>query len=115
MVDRIVTGANYGLRDWIMQRATAVVMLAYTVIVILMLLSHQPLNHDAWRGIFSHTWMKLASVLFFASLYLHAWVGVRDIFMDYIKPTGLRLVLQAGLIIALFVYMAWTVQILWSV
>ena len=31
MVERIVSGAHYGLRDWLMQRVTAVVMALYAL------------------------------------------------------------------------------------
>jgi succinate dehydrogenase / fumarate reductase membrane anchor subunit len=59
--------------------------------------------------------MRVATVLFALSLLLHAWVGMRNIFMDYIKPTGLRLALYAAVILALLWYGVWIVQILWGV
>ena len=58
--------------------------------------------------------MKLATFLFLVSLFLHAWIGMRDILMDYIKPTGLRLGLEAAVAIALVAYAGWALQILWS-
>ena len=59
--------------------------------------------------------MRFGALLAVISLLLHAWIGVRDIFMDYVKPTGLRLALQVLVILALVFYGAWSVQILWSV
>jgi succinate dehydrogenase / fumarate reductase membrane anchor subunit len=44
---------------------------------------------------------------------LHAWVGMRDILMDYIKPTGLRLALEVLVILVLVGCAGWAVQILW--
>ncbi len=38
--------------------------------------------------------IKFLTFLFFVSLFYHAWIGVRDIWMDYVKPTGLRLTLH---------------------
>jgi succinate dehydrogenase / fumarate reductase membrane anchor subunit len=58
--------------------------------------------------------MRYATVLFVLSLLLHAWVGVRNIFMDYIQSTGLRLVLYVLVILALIAYGVWAVQILWG-
>jgi succinate dehydrogenase / fumarate reductase membrane anchor subunit len=58
--------------------------------------------------------MRYASVLFVAALLYHAWVGVRNIFMDYIKDTGMRLTLHVAVILALLAYGAWAVQILWG-
>ena len=82
MVERIVSGAHYGLRDWLLQRVTAVVMALYSLFLAAFLLTHQPLQFADWSGLFLNHWMRLASLLFLLSLYLHAWVGVRDILMD---------------------------------
>jgi succinate dehydrogenase hydrophobic membrane anchor protein len=46
-------------------------------------------------------------------LFYHAWIGVRDIFMDYIKPTGVRLVLHSVVVLLLIGYAGWAAQILW--
>jgi len=73
------------------------------------------LDHAAWRGLFTPQWMKLATLLFLLSVYYHAWIGVRNIFMDYIKHGGVRLALHSLVIAALIVYAAWSAQILWSV
>ncbi|MGD9786588.1 MAG: succinate dehydrogenase, hydrophobic membrane anchor protein [Sulfuricellaceae bacterium] len=114
MVKRNVVGAGYGLRDWLMQRITAVVMAAYSLVFAFLLLTRPVHDFAAWRALFAPEWMKLASLLFALSLMLHAWVGVRDILMDYVKPAGLRLSLQSATILVLVSYAAWTVQILWS-
>jgi succinate dehydrogenase / fumarate reductase membrane anchor subunit len=63
---------------------------------------------------FQPQWMRLASFVFFVSLFWHAWVGVRDILMDYVKSTAVRLALQVVVVLLLAAYMAWAVQILWS-
>lgn len=114
MVKRTVTGAGYGLRDWLVQRVSAVVMAVYAVVFAGRLLVHPVADFAAWRGVFAPEWMRLATLLFALSLMLHAWVGVRDIFMDYVKPAGLRLALHSAVIIALVAYAAWAAQILWS-
>jgi succinate dehydrogenase / fumarate reductase membrane anchor subunit len=113
MVNRIITGAHYGLRDWLAQRITAAVMAAYSLIVAVVLLSGQPISYAVWRDLFAQGWMRVATLLFAASLAWHAWVGMRDIFMDYVKPTGLRLALEVLTVVLLAVYLGWTVQILW--
>jgi len=113
VVERVVTGAHYGLRDWLAQRITAVVMAAYTVILAAVLLGGAPVSYPVWRDLFSQGWMRVATLLFAASLAWHAWVGVRDILMDYVKPTGVRLTLQVLVLLALAGYLGWTIQILW--
>lgn len=114
MVARIVTGAHYGLRDWLVQRVTALVMAVYAVLFVATLLVCSPANFEEWQALFAPQWMRLASLLFFLSLFWHAWIGMRDILMDYIKPTALRLGLQVVVILLLVAYAAWSVQILWS-
>ena len=94
MVARVITGAHYGLKDWLVQRVTALIMAVYAVLFVASVLICSPANFDEWRAMFAPQWMRLASLLFFLSLFWHAWIGMRDIFMDYVKHTGVRLGLQ---------------------
>ena len=110
---RLVVGAHYGLRDWLAQRITAVIMAVYSVIAAAIVLKNSPLTYAVWKDLFAQGWMRVATLLFAVSLAWHAWVGVRDILMDYIKPDGLRLTLQVLFIVLLASYLGWAVQILW--
>lgn len=112
---RIVVGAHYGLKDWLAQRMTAVVLATYTVVLLGSLLLLPELNYGTWAGLFSAGWMKVLTLLAIAALCWHAWIGVRDIYMDYIKPTGVRLFLQVLTIVLLVSYAFWAVVILWRV
>ena len=85
-----------------------------TLLFALILIFSPPAHYGAWRALFANQAMKLATFLFLVSLFLHAWVGMRDILMDYIKPTGLRLGLEAAVALALVAYAGWALQILWS-
>jgi succinate dehydrogenase / fumarate reductase membrane anchor subunit len=113
VVRRIVTGAHYGLRDWLAQRVTAAIMSVYAVIALVVLLGGVPISYAVWKDLFAQGWMRVATLLFAASLAWHAWVGVRDILMDYVKPDGLRLALQVGTLLMIACYVGWTIQILW--
>ncbi|MGE5491284.1 MAG: succinate dehydrogenase, hydrophobic membrane anchor protein [Actinomycetota bacterium] len=113
MINRIVVGAHYGLKDWIAQRATAVVMAVYSVIIAAVLLTLRPNTFEAWRAVFANGFIKFVTFLFFVSLFYHVWIGVRDIWMDYVKPTGLRLTLHVLTILALVGYAGWAAAILW--
>lgn len=115
MVNREVVGAHYGLRDWLAQRVTAIAMAIYTLLFVVMLLKGPKLDYASWRMLFTPQWMKLATLLFLVSLYLHAWVGVRNIFMDYVKSNGLRLALHVMAIAWLVACAGWSVQILWGI
>ena len=113
MFNPIVVGAGYGLKDWIAQRATALVMAVYTLILLVTLGALSPSSFEAWRSIFSNGFMQFMSFLFFISLFWHVWIGIRDIWMDYVKPDGLRLVLMIATAAALIGYAGWAAKILW--
>ena len=113
MVKRVVVGAHYGLGSWLAQRITAVIMAIYTVILLVVLASGRPSSYGVWRELFAHGWMRVATLLFAVSLGWHAWVGMRDIYMDYAKHDGLRLTLEVVTILVIASYIGWTVQILW--
>ena len=113
--NRTVVGAHYGLRDWLAQRVTAVILVVYTVILLVSVLSLPALTYGNWAGLFASSWMKVATLLAMLSVIYHAWIGVRDIYMDYLKSTALRLFLQVLTIVALIGYAAWAAIILWRV
>jgi succinate dehydrogenase / fumarate reductase, membrane anchor subunit len=115
MVKRIVVGAHYGLRDWLVQRVTAAVMAVYTLLFVLVLAAARPADYAAWTALFSGQAMKLATFLFLVSLFLHAWVGMRDILMDYAKPMSVRLGLEIVVALLLIAWAGWAIEILWSV
>jgi succinate dehydrogenase / fumarate reductase membrane anchor subunit len=109
----LVVGAHYGLRDWLAQRVTAAIMAVYSVIVAIIVLINTPLSYTVWRDLFTQGWLRVATLLFAVSLAWHAWVGMRDIIMDYVKPDGWRLALQIVTLLTLAAYLGWAIQILW--
>ncbi len=112
---RIVVGAHYGLRGWLAQRISAVVLAVYTVVLLVALVAGPPLSYDSWARLFGQGWMKVATLVALLAVLYHAWVGVRDIYMDYVKPTGIRLALQVITLVALLGYGCWAVLVLWRV
>lgn len=112
--NRIVTGAHYGLKDWLIQRVSAALMIIYLLLLTAWVVIESPQDFTAWQAIFKNQWMRIATFLFLVSLYWHAWIGVRNILMDYVKPTAIRLTLQILVILSLLFYLVWTAEILWS-
>jgi len=110
---RVVSGAHYGLRDWMMQRATAALMALFTLVLIVQVLMPGEMGYDKWAGIFSAQWMKVLTFTVIVALAWHAWVGTRDIWMDYVKSVALRLTLQVATIVWLVGCAGWAVQVLW--
>lgn len=111
---RLVVGAHYGLRDWLAQRITAVLMALFTGVLLFQILAIRgPIGYDAWAGIFAAQWMKVLTFVVLVSMLYHAWVGIRDIFMDYVKSVGMRLCLQTAALAWLVGCTGWAVQVLW--
>lgn len=110
---RLVVGAHYGLRDWLAQRVTAVLMALFTAVLLLQVLWGGPLGYERWAGIFAQQWMKLLTLSVIFALAYHVWVGMRDIWMDYVQALGPRLVLQVATIVWLVACAAWAIQVLW--
>ena len=110
---RIVVGAHYGLRDWLSQRVTACLMALFTIVVIVQVLLPGEMGYDKWAGIFAAQWMKVLTFIVIVSLLYHVWVGMRDVWMDYVKPVGIRLALQVFTIAWLVGCAGWAIQVLW--
>ncbi|MES2360456.1 MAG: succinate dehydrogenase, hydrophobic membrane anchor protein [Pseudomonadota bacterium] len=111
---RLVVGAHYGLRDWLAQRVTAALMALFTIVVLAQVIfSKGPIGYDKWAGIFSSQWMKVLTFTVIIALLYHVWVGMRDIWMDYVKPVSLKLVLNVFTIVWLVGCAGWAIQVLW--
>lgn len=113
---RVVVGAHYGLRDWLAQRVTGGLMALFTLIVLAQVMfTRGPIGYEKWAGIFASQWMKALTFAVIVALLYHVWVGIRDIWMDYIKPAGVRLALHIVSIVWLVGCAGWAIQVLWRV
>jgi succinate dehydrogenase / fumarate reductase membrane anchor subunit len=112
---RLVVGAHYGIGDWLIQRITGLVLAIYTVILLVTFFGAHNFSYEGWAGLFSHQWFKLFTEATLLGIFYHVYIGVRDIFMDYVKNFGIRLVLMILAVIWLVSCAVWSVQILWSV
>ena len=110
---RIVVGAHYGFRDWLSQRVTALLMALFTLAVIVQVLMPGAMGYDKWAGIFAAQWMKVLTFVVIVSMLFHVWVGMRDVWMDYVKPVALKLALQVFTIVWLVACAGWAIQVLW--
>ena len=115
MVNRVPVGARYGLKDWAIQRATALIMAVCTVVLAVVMVLVAPHSFESWRAMFASGLVRFVALVFLMSLFYHAWIGVRDILMDYVKPDGLRLVLMIATAAVLVGYAGWALGILWRV
>jgi len=114
MVKSVLSVAHQGLRDWIIQRASAIVMAIYSISLIVYVVTNPGLTFAEWHGLFSQVWMKIATLLVLLSLLYHAWIGMWTIFTDYVKPWVIRCVLNVLMFFGLAACFLWGLMILWS-
>lgn len=94
--NRLVVGAHYGTAQYIIQRVTAIILVVYTLVLLIGVLSMSGFTYEGWRNLFTFQVMlmpvgQVLASLAFISLAWHAYIGIRDIWMDYVKPVGIRL------------------------
>lgn len=114
MVKTVLSVSHQGLRDWIYQRLTAIVMAVYSVGLIYFFLTNE-VTYFSWHELFVPLWMKVATLLFLGSFLIHAWIGMWTVYTDYIKPVLIRSILNTITIIALIAFFFEGILILWSV
>jgi succinate dehydrogenase / fumarate reductase membrane anchor subunit len=107
------TGSHTGTGTWLLQRATAVVLALALPVLAIYLLAALPTGFSDWQMLFTPLWLRVLMLLAAVALALHAWVGMRDIFMDYVHPTILRLALYLVVILTLASSVVWLAAVLW--
>lgn len=100
-----------GMRAWLLQRLTAVYIAIYSLSLIVWVATNSVINFDMWLSLFSQPIILVTTIIFYLSLFIHAWVGVRDILVDYAKPSSVRFVLLTALAIFLTVMTIWLLLI----
>jgi len=115
MLIELLTKKYPGMRLWLAQRLSAVFMAAYLLLLAINLAFRQPADYAGWMQLMSPAWWRLLTMLFFISLVMHAWLGVRDVFKDYVFNLSLRAVLQVLVDVLLIIYLCWAGVILWSI
>ena len=113
MVRKFIIGAHYGMRDWLFQRMTAAYMIVYTLVFIATACWFGLGSYERWHALFAWGPMRFLTFIFFICALYHAWVGMRDIFMDYVKPVWIKLPLLTVTVLVLVGYVGWIAQILW--
>jgi succinate dehydrogenase / fumarate reductase, membrane anchor subunit len=122
MVTNITSLGSNGVLDWLVQRSSAIILLAYFVFLAFYVGTHPDLTYLQWQGLFASMWMRGFSILALISLCAHSWVGLWTISTDYLTrtfvgraATVIRLGFQLACLLVLFAYVVWCVKILWSI
>jgi succinate dehydrogenase / fumarate reductase, membrane anchor subunit len=115
MLIQLLTRKYPGMRIWLSQRLTALLMAVYIVVVLILLTIIQPSGHAAWHAFFAPIWFRLATLIFFMCLFMHAWLGVADVLKDYVFNKTLRGYMQIIVDILLLIYLVLVSIILWNI
>ena len=107
-------GAHYGVGNWLVQRLSAVAMALYTILAVPYVLWRSPASHEQWKALFAGGFFRLATLTAIVALLWHAWIGMRDILIDYLHGFALRLGAQFAVAVVLVFYLIWAVSILWG-
>jgi succinate dehydrogenase / fumarate reductase membrane anchor subunit len=116
MVKRVLSSTalgRTGISDWLVQRVSALIMLAYVVFMLGFYLGHSTIDFDTWHGLFAATWMRIFNVLLLLSVLGHAWIGIWTVLTDYVKCAYLRGTLQVLIILGFLACLVWGIQIFW--
>lgn len=115
MVKSLLSVSQRGLRDWIVQRVSAIVMAILSVVFATYLLTRIDFSYVEWHTLFTYTSVKITTLFFLLALCFHAWVGMWTIMTDYVKPFVLRAIMHLFVLATLIACFIWGVMILWSV
>jgi succinate dehydrogenase / fumarate reductase membrane anchor subunit len=122
VVEQVTSFTRSGLSDYVVQRVTAVVLTLYTFCIVGFIAVTPDLTHGVWREFLGQFSMQVFSSMAILATVGHAWVGMWTVGTDYIRPhyfgtvaTPARFLYQSACVVALFVYVAWALQIIWSI
>src|ERR1700722_20211834 len=101
MVKTVLSVTHQGLRQWAMQRFSAIFMAIYFIGLFSFLFTHSGLSFAEWHGLFAQEWMKVATILIIFLLLYHTWIGMWTVFTDYVKPFVLRALIEVLVLLML--------------
>jgi succinate dehydrogenase / fumarate reductase, membrane anchor subunit len=104
-----------GMRAWLVQRLSAVYLAVFLIAVVIWYFSTGEYSYDQWRHLVGHPLVNVALALCFIALLVHAWVGMRDVLVDYVPAMGLRFIILIGIAATLVAMGVWTALLLMSV
>lgn len=115
MVKIASTFGRSGTHDFILLRASALILASYAIFMIAWFVTTPVVHYAAWVGLFGHMSVKIYTLLALTALLIHAWIGIWQVLTDYVKNSLLRGVIQYLVVISLFVYWFTGVFVLWGV
>lgn len=111
LTPRALGSARTGLRGWLLQRLTAVYIGAFAVYFMLHVAVRAPLDYPAWVALWALP-LRIGAALFVGSVLVHSWLGLRSIWMDYLKPIALRMAVSTLTAVFLLFLALWAGRLL---
>ncbi|NUU65081.1 succinate dehydrogenase membrane anchor subunit [Enterobacteriaceae bacterium BIT-l23] len=115
MVSNASALGRNGVHDFLLVRATAIVIALYIIYMIGFFATSGELTWESWTAFFGSGFTKVFTLLALFSVLIHAWIGMWQVLTDYVKPVALRLVLQLAIVVALLVYVIYGFVVVWGV
>ena len=114
MVANITSLTGNGLKDWLIQRVTAVVLGIYLVLMLTYFLTHHGLNYTEWHAFYHQTYFQIINVIMIVALLKHAWIGLWTVTTDYLKCAMVRISVQMLILFSLFGLLVWFLMTIWG-
>ncbi len=114
MVSNASALGRNGVHEWLLVRASAIVICLYIIYILGFILFADAITYDVWRGFFALPMTKVFTLLTLFSILVHTWIGMWQVLTDYIKPLALRLLLQLAIVIVLLVYLLYGTVVVWG-
>lgn len=114
MVTNVTSLTGNGLKDWLIQRFSAVYFMGYSIFMLAYLLFCPPVNYMQWYVLFHNIWFQVATIIALFALSLHSWIGIWTVTTDYLKCTVIRLAVQYLVILWLLGQFIWGIMIVWG-
>ena len=115
MVSNAASVGRSGVHDFILLRATAIVLASYSLFMAYFFLSTPDVTFEIWQGLFSGLGMKVFTVLALLAVLIHAWIGIWQVLSDYVKAAFLRGSLQFIFSVTLVAYFVAGLITVWGV
>ncbi|MBE8168272.1 MAG: succinate dehydrogenase, hydrophobic membrane anchor protein [Shewanella sp.] len=115
MVTNAASFGRSGVHDYILLRASAIILACYTLFLAGFIACNSPMTYEIWSGLFSTLAMKVFTLVTLIALLIHAWIGVWQVLTDYVHCAALRGGLQFVFVVTVFVYLASGIFIVWGV
>ncbi|WP_315708007.1 succinate dehydrogenase membrane anchor subunit [Brenneria uluponensis] len=114
MVSNASALGRNGIHDWLLLRASAIVIVLYVLYIVGFIVSANDITYEVWHGFFAMHLTKVFTLLTLFSILVHAWIGMWQVLTDYIKPLAVRLTLQLAIVVVLMVYVIYGTVVVWG-